>query len=176
MPFTLFGRANPQEQSQPSEQRTQTAADGQNNTVSTPYYVIFPHQVNIYDNDTIAMVALSRSMQCLAMVDLILLTILSFFNIFYLFGLWGPLCGYFGAKKYNPCLVYVWAGYWILHFLSDLILLLNGYWLFVISIGIDLYIFWYVSAFARALSALSPDELNQLRNPLTKDVVVVSNV
>jgi hypothetical protein len=153
---------------------SQPYSEEQNRVNFSPFYVVMPFRSNTFDQTILMVAALAKSMRLLALVDLILLLVLSFFNVFYLVGLWGPVCGYSGARLFNSCLVYVYTAYWILRTLFDIIFVISGFWLFILSVAIDLYILSYVWTFARSLSMLSGEELQQLRTPPQGVMVVTS--
>jgi hypothetical protein len=118
--------------------------------------------------------ALARSMRLLALFDMFLLLLLSIWNFFFLLGLWGPICGYFGAKSFKKELVFVYAIYWLLRASFDFLIVLQGNWWFILSLLIDVYIFSYVWTFARSLGTLSEGELNRLQSP-PEEMLLVSN-
>mmetsp|Transcript_28367 Transcript_28367/g.47947 ORF Transcript_28367/g.47947 Transcript_28367/m.47947 type:complete len:116 (+) Transcript_28367:1-348(+) len=114
-------------------------------------------------------------MRCLAMFDLVLLCLLAIWNLFFLLGIWGPICGYYGAKLFKNHLVFVYAAYWAIRAVFDLAIVLNGSWWFILSLIIDIYIFSYVWTFARLLGTLTDAELNRLQNPPQDELLIVSN-
>mmetsp|Transcript_18676 Transcript_18676/g.31121 ORF Transcript_18676/g.31121 Transcript_18676/m.31121 type:complete len:227 (+) Transcript_18676:146-826(+) len=118
-----------------------------------------------YDERIVRVTAMQRSLKCLTMLDLCLIILMSIFQLQWAFLIWGPVCGYMGVNKLNLVLVYVYVSYWCFRALADAILaVLFGYWWFLISFLIDLYILRYVWQFCVALKAVPPDALTALRN------------
>lgn len=120
---------------------------------------------NLQDDVFYPTISLSRSMRCLACVDIIVLLLLSLFSVFWLVFIWGPICGYFGASKYKLNLMYIYAVYWGLRLLIDVILASLGLWWNIISLIVDLFIMRYVWAFAKRLKQHTPEELYRLKHP-----------
>jgi hypothetical protein len=152
-------------------------SEEQRRAATSSYYVILPFRgANDFDEQMLMASALARSMKLLAIFDLVLLLLLSIFNLFYLLGIWGPICGYYGAKFFKNHLVFVYAAYWAIRTVFDFALVLSGYWWFILSLIIDMYIFSYVWTFARLLGTLSGGELNRLQSPPEPDeLLIVSN-
>ena len=149
-------------------------SEEQRRAASSSYYVIIPFRTGDFDENIALVAALARSMKLLALFDAVLLLLLGIFSLIFLCGLWGPICGYYGAKHYKSSLAYVYAAYWILRTVIDILLVVYGYWWFLLSLCVDMYILSYVWAFARALGLLSEAELNRLRNP-PEEMLLVTN-
>jgi hypothetical protein len=150
-------------------------SEEQRRAASSSYYIIMPFRGGSdFDENMMMVSALSRSMKLLAMFDMVLLLIMSIWNLFFLFGLWGPVCGYYGAKFFKNYLVYIYAAYWVIRTVFDFALVMGGNWWFVLSLIIDVYLFSYIWTFARALGMLSEAELNRLQAP-PEEILVVTN-
>lgn len=147
----------------------------QRRAATSSYYIIMPFRDNEFDENMLMAAALARSMKCLAIFDLVLLCLLAIWNLFFLLGIWGPICGYYGAKLYKNHLVFVYAAYWAIRAVFDLAIVLNGSWWFILSLIIDIYIFSYVWTFARLLGTLTDAELNRLQSPPQDELLIVSN-
>lgn len=169
---------------QPYDEQRRTAlqtpytpySDDQRRAASSSFYIIMPFRgASEFDEKMVMVAALSRSMKLLAIFDLVLLLILSIWNLIFLFGVWGPIAGFYGAKLFKAHLIYIYAAYWVLRAGFDLAIILYGGWWFILSLIIDLYIFSYIWTFARALGSLDDGELNRLQSPPDADVLVVSN-
>lgn len=106
--------------------------------------------------------ALGRAMRVLSIVDGVIVLFNSLFSPFYLIALFGPICGYVGATKFNVCLSSTYFGYYILRIIFDILIISLGGYIFIISLIVDVMIARYVSMFARALRQCSPAELQQL--------------
>lgn len=107
--------------------------------------------------------SLARSIGFLAAIDSIIIVLLGLFNYFWLFFLWGPLCGYYGAKRFIASYIYIYAFYWLLRVGIDLYAASFGYWWYIVSVIIDVFILRYVILFARLLRELTDDNIEILR-------------
>mmetsp|Transcript_13461 Transcript_13461/g.20250 ORF Transcript_13461/g.20250 Transcript_13461/m.20250 type:complete len:203 (-) Transcript_13461:154-762(-) len=140
---------------------------------NTAYAQAYPPRVNVViagnpgagslTESIIRTVSLSRSMRCLTTVDGIIVLLLSIFNIYWLFFLWGPVCGYIGATRFKLNFTYVYVAYWGLRLVFDLLYAALGYWWFIISLLIDIYILRYVWLYGTILKSLTEQELEYLR-------------
>jgi hypothetical protein len=106
---------------------------------------------------------LSRSMTFLAAIDAIIVVLLSIFSIIWLIFLWGPLCGYYGAKRFIPSFIYIYGLYWFIRLAFDMYAAILGYWWYIISVAIDLFILRYVLVFGNLLRHTSPETIALLR-------------
>jgi hypothetical protein len=137
------------------------------NTISLPRQRItvhLPHdQMNLSEN-ILSLYALSRTIKCLVIIDLLSIILSSIFNLFWLFFLWGPVTGYFGILKHHLYFVYCYVVYWILRILFDLLYILTGHWWYLLSLIVDLYILRYLRMYLRAYKRMSYEELEILRD------------
>lgn len=115
-------------------------------------------------NESLArIIALSRSLRCLTIVDLATLIILSIFQLYWIFFLWGPLAGYYGVTRHRLYFLYCYIIYWVIRVVIDVLLILNGDWWYIISLIIDTYILRYVRIYTLNLKSLTDDQLELLR-------------
>ena len=149
-------------------------SDDQRRAATSSFYIITPFGGNEYDEKMVMVSALSRSMKLLAIFDLVLLLILAIWNLIFLFGIWGPICGFYGAKRFSKHLVYIYAAYWVIRATFDFVIVLYGGWWFILSLIVDLYIFSYIWTFARALGSLDDGELNRLQSPPDEVLLIAS--
>jgi len=114
----------------------------------------------------------SRSVRVFALIEAFFLIIYSFYQPYYLIQSLGPLCGYFGAKKFNTPLTYTYFAYLILSLIIKVTTLsftfnnYDQYYIFfgILSIIIDLWILKITSSFIHYLNALTDDQRNNLRH------------
>jgi hypothetical protein len=106
--------------------------------------------------------SLARNIKFLALIDGTFLVILAIFNFFWFLFIWGPICGYYGAVKYQANLVSVYLFYWVLRIIGDLILSVLGYWWYIIALILDIYIARYVWYLSRILRTLTSEEQARL--------------
>lgn len=117
------------------------------------------------DERIIRLTNMSRSVKCLAVLDLFLLLFLAVFQFSWVFLVWGPVFGYFGTNRYKLRLVYVYLFYWGLRALTDAIIgVMLGYWWFIISFLVDLYILRYIWQFCVLLKSVPSASLLALQN------------
>jgi hypothetical protein len=103
--------------------------------------------------------SLSRSITFLSMLDGFFLCVLSIFNVFWLFFLFGPISGYFGATRFNINLIYIYLFYYCLRIIGDLILAVVGYWWYFFAVVLDLFIFRYVLRYAALLRLMTAEDI-----------------
>ena len=114
----------------------------------------------------------SRTVRIFALIEAFFLIIYSFYQPYFLIQSLGPLCGYFGAKKFNKPLTYAYFTYLILSLIlkvTNLSLTFNNfdqYYIFlsILSIIIDIWIIKITSSFIRFLNALTDDQRDNLKH------------
>lgn len=114
----------------------------------------------------------SRTIRIFALIEAFFLIVYSFYQPYYLIQSLGPLCGYFGAKKFNKHLTYTYFAYLILYLIlkvTTLSLTFNNYdqyyiFLGILSIIIDLWILKITSTFIHYINTLTDDQRNSLRH------------
>jgi hypothetical protein len=123
------------------------------------------HPVAVHFDDRILRVmAMARSVKCLAVLDLCLILILAIFQFSWIFLIWGPISGYFGTNRYKLQFLYVYVGYWALRALTDAVIaVFVGYWWFLVSLLVDLYILRYIWQFCVVLKSIPPESLLALQ-------------
>mmetsp|Transcript_3957 Transcript_3957/g.4039 ORF Transcript_3957/g.4039 Transcript_3957/m.4039 type:complete len:182 (+) Transcript_3957:163-708(+) len=70
--------------------------------------------------------SLSQGLSYLAIIDAIFLAIFVFINPFWLILIWGPFCGYIGAKAYRKAFMYGYLAYYALRLAGDIFLFISG--------------------------------------------------
>jgi hypothetical protein len=105
----------------------------------------------------------TKTAKCLIIIDLISIILSSIFNLYWLFFLWGPICGYYGITKFRLYFAYCYGVYWILRILCDLLYILTGHWMHIVLILVDVYVLRYLRIYILALKTLSSRELEALR-------------
>ena len=114
----------------------------------------------------------SRTVRIFAFIEAFFLILYSFYQPYFLIQSLGPLCGYFGAKKFNKPLTYAYITYLILSLSLKIINLsltfynYDQYHIFLgfLSIFIDFWILKITSSFMRSLNALNDDQRDNLRH------------
>lgn len=114
----------------------------------------------------------SRTVRIFAFIEAFFLILYSLYQPFFLIQSLGPLCGFFGAKKFNKPLTYAYITYLILSLSLKIINLsltffnYDQYYIFLgfISIFIDFWILKITSSFMRSLNALTDDQRDNLRH------------
>lgn len=114
----------------------------------------------------------SRTVRIFAFIEAFFLILYSFYQPYFLIQSLGPLCGYFGAKKFNKPLTYAYITYLILSLSLKIINLsltfynYDRYYIFLgfLSIFIDFWILKITSSFMRSLNALNDDQRDNLRH------------
>ena len=114
----------------------------------------------------------SRTVRLFAFIEAFFLILYSFYQPYFLIQSLGPLCGYFGAKKFNKPLTYAYITYLILSLSLKIINLsltfynYDQYYIFLgfLSIFIDFWILKITSSFMRSLNALTDDQRDNLRH------------
>lgn len=162
--------------SMPAENNTTYAQpvynEGQQGTSTSNFYIMMPFRAgSAFDEKMLMAGALARSMRCLALFDFILLCLLGIWNLVFFLGVWGPLCGYYGAKNFKKNFVLVYAAYWAIRTIFDFFVILNGNLWFLLSLLIDIYIFSYVWKLVQVLGSLSEEELTRLQSPFADNEV-----
>ena len=110
--------------------------------------------------------SLGRGLVFLAIVDVILLTFLAFFNIYYLLLLWGPILGLFGACNYEPCYMYFYIAYYFFRLAGDICMIyVYHFWWSILGIVLDVLVITFIIIFIQYLSSLSDEDREILRNP-----------
>lgn len=114
----------------------------------------------------------SRTVRLFAFIEAFFLILYSFYQPYFLIQSLGPLCGYFGAKRFNKPLTYAYITYLILSLSLKVINLsltfynYDQYYIFLgfLSIFIDFWILKITSSFMRSLNALTDDQRDNLRH------------
>ena len=112
----------------------------------------------------------SRTVRIFAFIEAFFLILYSLYQPFFLIQSLGPLCGFFGAKKFNKPLTYAYITYLILSLSLKIINLsltlfnYDQYYIFLgfLSIFIDFWILKITSSFMRSLNALTDDQRENL--------------
>lgn len=114
----------------------------------------------------------SRTVRIFAFIEAFFLILYSLYQPFFLIQSLGPLCGFFGAKKFNKPLTYAYITYLIISLSLKIINLsltfynYDPYYIFLgfLSIFIDFWILKITSSFMRSLNALTDDQRDNLRH------------
>ena len=114
----------------------------------------------------------SRSVRLFAFIEAFFLILYSFYQPYFLIQSLGPLCGYFGAKRFHKPLTYAYITYLILSLSLKVINLsltfynYDQYYIFlgILSIVIDIWILKITSSFMRSLNTLTDDQRDNLRH------------
>ena len=131
--------------------------------------IIGVYTANDLSENLVCAVTLSRSMKILSIVDAVCLCILSFFSIFWLIFLVGPLCGYLGAKRFDKNYTIAYTAFWGFRLVFDFLAALFLNWFFLLNFILDIIIIKYVWSYLQALRALSPQELAVIKEAIGED-------
>ena len=114
----------------------------------------------------------SRTVRIFAFIEAFFLIIYSFYQPYFLIQSLGPLCGYFGAKKFHKPLTYSYYTYLIISLIlkiTNLALTFNNfdeYYIFlgILNILVDIWIIKITTQFIHFLNAITDDQRNNLRH------------
>ena len=116
--------------------------------------------------------AYAKSVKLFAAIEAFFLILYGFYQPWFFIQAIGPVIGYYGAKKFNKPLTYVYFTYLILSLLSKFVILAltfqNGAPFYrvlsIISIIIDIWILKISAAFIHYLHDLTSDELHNIQH------------
>lgn len=131
---------------------------------ASPYAV---RNIVLIDNITeniMRAISFARSVKFLSIVDGVCICILSFFYLFWLVFLVGPICGYFGATRFDKNYTFAYIIYWGFRLVFDILAAVFGSWLYLVSVALDIVIIRYVVMYLTSLKALSPQELSFIQD------------
>eukprot|EP01041_Mallomonas_annulata_P008807 gene8807-18230_t len=109
--------------------------------------------------------ALSRAIIFLSVLDLVFLVIIAIFNPFWLLYIWGPICGYYGATRFDITFTYIFLLYYAFRLVGDLTFFIMGFWWMIVPIVLTIWIVSFIWTYATYLNRLSPTDIYHLRNP-----------
>jgi hypothetical protein len=129
------------------------------------------------DNKLIECVSHSYSVKVISCIQIFFNVLTFFSNPYLLFQVLFSICGYYGAKKYNKCLSYVYFGHTVLSCISEIFLL---YFVntqdfptyesriftnitFVLILLCNIYITKIIYRFLKSLNNLDIEELDKVR-------------
>jgi hypothetical protein len=127
----------------------------------------------------VAIWSLGRSVRTLAMIDLffLLLNSLYFTPVFFLF-MCGPCFGYSAGKNYNKNHASIYSGYYVLRICLDFFTMsqYSTSMFNIFALMVDLFIFTFVTRYAKALRLLSPEETEQLRSGSVETMIMAQTI
>jgi hypothetical protein len=109
-------------------------------------------------------ISFARSVRFLSIVDGVCICILSFFYLFWLVFLVGPICGYLGATRFDKNYTNAYIVYWGFRLVFDALAVVYGSWLYLVSVALDIIIIRYVVMYVSSLKELSPQELTFIQD------------
>jgi hypothetical protein len=116
-----------------------------------------------FSENIVRVLALSRSLKCMTIVDAITVIIGAIFNLFWVLFIWGPIAGFYGVTRHRISFLYVYVIYWIIRIVIDLVSIVRGFWWHIISLLVDVYILRYLRLHIFILRSLTPDQLQLLQ-------------
>ena len=110
-------------------------------------------------------VALACCVICLSFCDIVLILVLSFYNIYYICFIFFPFFGLIGGFTYESCWVYFYLAFYLFRLTGDVIqIIYQNYWA-ILFLFLDLLFFSLILIFAIRISLLNREERELVQSP-----------